>query len=602
MNRRTKVIVWGLLILGGVVAGWRFSSMGRKQSLLLITLDTTRADRLGCYGYQLAKTPNLDRLASSGILYENAYTAVPITLPSHATMLTGLLPPEHGLRINGTNQLPDSVTTLTEILKRAGYRTGAFVSSLVLESRFGLDRGFDVYDDRMGTDAKNNEPERIGEKTISAAQAWLETEPEKPFFCWVHLYDPHEPYRDHPREFGDEFAGRPYDAELAYMDKQIGRLLAFTRKQGWGDRTVIVVAGDHGEGLGEHQESSHGYMAYNSTMRVPLILADPQIAQPGMRVSEPVSLVDIFPSILNQFRLPLPGPTSGKVLRTGLNRRPLTERSCYGGTEAPYLEGGWSPLKTWTTSRWKYIFTTRPELYDLQADPRELKNVVSEQPDEAARLEQGLSDFESQLKPRQGQAAFLTADEQQALASIGYTGGQAPAKELAETRRDIKDTIVYADQLHQCMHLIDRNDLPTAQRILEGIVEAVPDYPKAWGTLGICFAKQENPIRAEECYRRTLALDSNQNFARIALGRALLAQDRLQESREQFQAAVRHSPKAAEAHYFLGEVCRKLHLWDDAITAFKAAIELAPKLVEAQSGLADVEREVRQSDAATSHQ
>ena len=323
-------------------------------------------------------------------------------------------------------------------------------------------------------------------------------------FAGCISYDPHEPYRDHSSDFGDEFVGHEYDGELAYVDKQIGKLLSKLTQLGCLNRTTIVVAGDHGEGLGEHQENSHGYLAYNSTMQVPLIIVDPQISRTGLRIDEPVSLVDLYPTVLNLFRLSSKQPTSGRILPTDSQPIAASERACYGETEAPYMEGGWSPLRTWTESRWKYIQTVQPELYDLIADPHELNNIITSNPDEVARMEQRLVEFESGLKLRRGKEAILTPAEEKALVSLGYTSGESPAKSGERPQRDIKDTILYADQLHSCMHRIDRGELVEAQTILEGIVKAVPDYAKAWGTLGICLAKQRKFDRAEECFRQAL--------------------------------------------------------------------------------------------------
>ncbi len=588
MSRRVIAVV--LALCGVAIAGgWWWSARSPQWNILLITLDTTRADHLGCYGSETALTPNLDRLAAQGVLYEHAYTAVPITLPSHATMLTGLLPPEHGLRINGTSRLPDSVPTLTEILQKEGYRTGAFVSSLVLDERFGLSRGFEQYDDRLDEGPDGPRPERPANETVASAIKWVQGASAEPFFCWVHLYDPHEPYEDHPKEFGDEFTGRPYDAEIAYMDQQIGRLLETLTSLGVDDQTFIVVAGDHGEGLGEHDEQTHGYLAYNSTMHVPLIIRAPGMPQSGSRISGPVSLVDVSPTILQALQKPLLSDTTGRDLLADAEQSSREPRACYGETEAPFMEGGWCPLRTWTTDRWKFIQSTQPELYDLQVDPSEQHNLVHEQAEESAQLGQELADFESTLIVNRGTQAILSEQEQRALASLGYTGGQEAADvDRVASRRDIKETLKYAEQVHECMHMIDRNELKQAQLILEGVVAELPDYPKAWGTLGVCQAKQNDSVAAERCFREALDLDANQNFARIGLGRALFNLHRWEECVQQLEVAVEVEPSALDAQYFLGEANRKLGRSEAARNAFEAAIQIAPGFNEAEIGLADL--------------
>ncbi|MGE0378541.1 MAG: sulfatase, partial [Planctomycetaceae bacterium] len=359
MSYRSIAVLAGAcaVIAAGV---WWWAARTPRWNVVLITLDTTRADHLGCYGRTAAATPNLDWLASQGVLFEHAYTVVPITLPAHATLLTGLLPPEHGLRINGTSRLPDSIPTLAETLQRAGYRTGAFVSSLVLDARFGLARGFEHYDDRLGIGPNGPHVERPASNSVSEAIAWLDTVASESFLCWVHLYDPHEPYDEHRRDFDDQFAGRPYDAEIAYMDRHIGRLLDFLQRLDVDDRTLIVIAGDHGEGLGEHAEPTHGYLAYNSTLHVPLIVRRPDGEQSGARVAEPVSLADVFPTILDSLEREVPSGLFGRSLLPYWQDIVPAPRPCYGETEAPLMEAGWCPLRTWTTARWKYIHSTQP--------------------------------------------------------------------------------------------------------------------------------------------------------------------------------------------------------------------------------------------------
>lgn len=557
MKRRIAI---GLVLLSAMFAGvaWMWSARAPRWNVLLVMLDTTRADRLGCYGFAQATTPNLDQLAARGVLFERTYTVAPITLPAHATLHTGLLPPEHGLRINGMSRLPEGVPTLAELLKQHGYRTGAFVSSLVLDTRFGLSRGFDVYDDQLSDGPTGPQPERSADESVSAASSWLRGNSKRPFLCWVHLYDPHEPYQSHPEEFGSQFADRPYDGEIAYVDRQLGRLFEVLAKTGTQDRTIVIVVGDHGEGLGEHHEVTHGYLAYNSTLHVPLLMRHPQQAVVGQRVKEPVSLVDLFPTILDALRLPIPTGGSGRSLGLGRSPSALEPRACYAETEAPLMEGGWEPLSSWTTERWKYIHSTRSELYDLQSDPLELKNVLEQQPDESARLSQALAEFTSKLTLRQGSAVGLSSQEQRALATLGYAGGQAPAQKNESPRRDIKDTLLYAEQVHSCMHLIDQKKTKEAQRILENVVAVLPDYPKAWGTLGVCRAVQGDHGQALLHFRKALELDVNQNFARIGLGRSLYALQRLEEAAEELETALRYDPAATDAQYFLQQVSRKL--------------------------------------------
>ena len=586
---KPRLVAGAFVLLGLAALAWWYGRPPR-WNVVLITLDTTRADHLGCYGHQAAATPHLDRLAAQSILFERAYTVVPITLPAHATMLTGLLPPEHGLRINGTSRLPEETSTLPEILNERGYRTGAFVSSLVLDSQFGLDRGFQEYDDNLESRLQGPRAERPADETVSAAISWLNEAASESLFCWVHLYDPHDPYDAHEDEFGDRFADAPYVGEIAYMDRQIGRLLDSLTKLGIDDNSVIIVVGDHGEGLGEHEEPTHGYMTYNSTLHVPLMIRHPSMNR-GMRVAEPVSLADVFPTLLSALKCTLPDGLPGRSLLPAAEQGSLAPRPCYAESEAPYLEGGWSPVRAWMTDRWKYIQTAIPELYDLQADPHETVNLIDVHADEVALLEQELEDFESALDLHAGVSVTASDEQLKALRSLGYVGGQVPAPQSDRQLRDIKEMLPYAEQVHHCMHLIDTNAAEEARQILEDVVAAVPDYAKAWGTLGVCRAIQGDYAAAETGYRKALELDAHQNFARIGLGRTLYETDRLEECIEHLQAAVAVEPSALDAQFYLGDACRRLKRWDAARTALTAATEIAPDFQVGQQALADLERD-----------
>lgn len=319
MNRRIFLGI-GLILtaLFVLLAGFslRFCLM-RRLNVLLVTLDTTRADRIGCYGYPQAATATLDRLATRGLLFENAFAGVPLTLPSHATILTGLHPPEHGIRVNGRHRLSAAIPTLADILRNRGYRTAAFIASAVLDRRFGLDRGFDLYDDRMqpprrGTRAADaeNPADIIAERVI----AWLARQDGKaPFFAWVHFFDPHAPYEPPaPYRTG---ATDPYDGEIAFMDAQLGRLLESLRERpSLADNTLILVCGDHGEAFGEHEEYGHGMLLYEPTMRVPFLIVPPDGVSLAMRIAEAVALVDVAPTILAALEVKPLRPMSGRAL------------------------------------------------------------------------------------------------------------------------------------------------------------------------------------------------------------------------------------------------------------------------------------------------
>ena len=344
-------------------------------SVLLVTLDTTRADRLGCYGHAAAKTRYLDRLAAEGTRFETVIAPAPITLPSHSSILTGLYPFEHGVRNNGNFYLDARHPTLASVLKARGYRTGAFVSSFILDRRYGLDRGFDVYDDRMEgeySQVLTLQAERRGDRTALALGRFIDErakEPQTPFFAWLHLYDPHEPYRP-PHPFRDMFAHDLYDGELAFVDAILASVLDRLRGAGLLDRTLVVVTADHGESLGEHGETTHSMFVYEGAIRVPLLLWRPGLVPAGQVVREPVRLVDVSPTILELLgERPLATPHARSLVPLVEGRSTGAAPPAYSETLLPKFYMNWAPLRALRDGRYKLIDAPRPELYDLQADP-----------------------------------------------------------------------------------------------------------------------------------------------------------------------------------------------------------------------------------------
>lgn len=573
------------LVLGGCILFAVMRSNPDAPNVLLITLDTTRADHIGCYGADFARTPVLDKLAAEGVLFERSYTPVPLTLPSHATMLTGLYPPEHGLRINAQKALDPSIPTLAEKFHQRGYNTSAFIASYVLNSTFGLSRGFMHYDDDVA-DGEKGEPGvhqlRSARQIVDAALSWLTfTEKDRnPFFAWVHIVDPHMPCQEHADEFGSDFAGRAYDAEVAYADKHIGRLITWLEAQDKLRNTIIVVVGDHGEGLGEHGESEHGYMVYETTMHVPLIFRIPERLpnSRSQRVPRVVSIVDLYPTILTLAGLPTedaPG-ISGQDLFADIGDKKTDSLAVYGESDAPLLEAGWSSLRSIATDRWKYIRTQRPELYDLASDPKEINNLVDKHPDILNDLEERLLDLESGMNPRFNQEAGLKLQSRaiRALESIGYVGSVSePAP--AVVRRDIKDVIRYPDLLEKSMALVSDGKLEEASVILEDIVAHVPDYARALGTLGICRATQKRSEEAIESFRESLKCDPNLYFVQVPLAQTLIGMGRSEEALDHLKDFIRQFPEDPEFQYLSGEACQQLGRHVEAEKFFASADQLS---------------------------
>lgn len=479
-------------------------------SFLLITIDTLRADHLGAYGRGSAQTPNLDRLAASGLLVENAFTHSPVTLSSHAALLTGRLPFQTGVRSNSLYRLSDDETTLAETLKAQGYRTAAFVSAAALDHRFGLDQGFEVYNDQMHpTEGGQLIAERGASEVVSTSLAWLDDVGESPFFLWVHFFDPHHPYSP-PEPFRSRFADSPYEGEIAYTDHEIGRLLdAIDRAN-----TLIVVTADHGESLGEHGEQTHGIFVYDSTLRVPLILAGPGIS-PARMQQGPVGLVDVHPTVLGKLGIERPPELAG------------TDVLSDGPSDLHYAETyltrdfyNWSPLRALRSTRAKFIEAPRPELYDLGSDPGETRNLIEERRRTARQLSETLGEYvaaenkgDSSFEP---DAALLSQ-----LQSLGYVGGGVPASARPAANRplpDPKDKIGIVTDLDDAISLFGVKRFEEAAAKLREILTVDPTNFLASHYLGETLFELSSPRQAIEAYQRAIEQGNETPYHRFRLG------------------------------------------------------------------------------------
>lgn len=573
-------------------AGYWWFTRPSRPNVLLITLDTTRADRIGAYGYQSARTPILDQFARDGVLFERACTPAPLTLPVHASLMTGLYPPEHGLRTNGYGSLSAVRTTLSEILAAAGYDAGAFVASFVLDKKFGLNQGFQEYDDDL-VGAKPTQDAihryRDGSLVVDAALQWLTRPRSKPFFCWVHLYDPHAPYDPRTGEFGDAFAKSPYDGEIAYTDRQVGRLLEFLKQH---PGTIVIIAGDHGESLGEHHELQHGYTLYNSTQHVPLLMRGVPGSVPGTRIPETVSLVDVLPTLTELLRLPTPEGISGRSFLEALHGKTLASRTCYGGTDDPFLQNGWSPLRSLTTQRWKYIRTTQPELYDLQADPGELNNLAGADPQRLQDFEKQLLEVEASMTIGEATAVQLSEAEKRVLSGLGYIGGAAPAQPAqgGETvLPDVKEMLPFNEATQVAIDLIDQRKLPEAEAALKKIVaESPPEHVSSRLYLGSVLEQQGQLKAAEEIYQAVLKRRPDDTNALFHLGGLYAEQGKYALAIKIFEHSVTLEPEAAQPHFNLGLAKARLGDAESARREFEDAIMLDPAFPGVRAALGNV--------------
>lgn len=584
ISRVKRRLIIALLLLFSAIACAFYFWPKPRVNLLVVTLDTTRADRIGCYGNTSAETPVLDELASQGVLFERAFATVPLTLPAHASIYTGLYPPEHGIRTNGENQLPQDVPTLAAILQEEGYRTGAFIASFVLDSKFGLDRGFEHYGDNLAgatyvKDALHRS--RAGNLVVDEALSWLRAPVRQPFFCWVHLYDPHDPYLDHREKFGDRFAETPYDAEIAFVDLQIGRLVTFLEKHDLAENTLIVVIGDHGEGLGDHHERRHGQMVYNTTMHVPLLMSLPATFTGNRRIAEPVSQVDVLPTLLEAMNVSAKPATSGRSLIPLITNKKWKARHLYGETEEPFRESGWAPLRTVITDRWKYIRTSRPELYDLVNDFGEKKNLVSENGDEVDRFERELADLENSMHVRESVGVMLTRQDEKNLASLGYAGGASNGEIPRDVTAllDIKDMITHYNALDDIHVLMEAGNVDAAIPRLEKLTETAPDYDLAWIALGDAYIKKERFSDANVIYRSVLERNPANPLAIFHLGDIRQAEGQFEEAVTLYERALEFDPDRPEIHYNLARTLIVLKHDDRAVMHLRKTLEADPGFV-----------------------
>jgi len=477
-------------------------------SVVMVTIDTTRADRLGCYGSNAGLTPNLDHLAEEGILFEQAQTVAPITLPSHTTMMTGLTPIKHGVRNNGMFVLPDNIETLAEVFSEDGYATGAFVSAQVLVRRYGLNKGFDVYGDDLSKSKKVGRalvPSRRGDITLGEAMDWLKSIPaEKPVFLWVHLYDPHAPY-DPPPEFRSRFPSDPYGGEIAFADSLVGNLIVDLKEFGRWDNTVLTVLSDHGEALGEHGERSHGMLIHQATIHVPWIVRTPG-SKKAIRVHQPVSTVDLAPLLtsLVNVRLPNRDQTDGR-LPFGQTASDQEERAIYFETLLPMYQYGWAALRGLREGDWTLETGTRDELFNLRTDPRELINVAETSTLEVKNLKQGLDEFvKNDTKLDAKVPLQLAPSDRDALEALGYLATTAPPRRIPPDPRDLVSGHV---QVERSLNLMAAGMLDEALSALDMMLEKDPQNIAALSEKARVYMMKGDLDKAEATYRNCLTLD-----------------------------------------------------------------------------------------------
>lgn len=596
-SRRVWVPVCVLILLITAVSLWWYAPRSRPN-IILITLDTTRADHLGAYGYDQGLTTAFDDLADRGVLFERAYAPCPITLPSHATMLTGLYPPEHDLRVNGEGRLSPEIPFLPEILKQHGYGTGAFIAAApVLGAQFGLNRGFDTYDDEPARLAHRTRPyggeRRDGEEVVNLALDWLGQQSDQPFFCWIHLYDAHGPYDPFTDIYQQRFEQNPYDAGVAWEVRQFDRVNAFLKDRRLDSNTLIIVAGDHGEGLDDHGEHEHGMLVYNSTLHVPLVFAGLPECQPKTRVANTVSLVDLMPTVLDLLKIPSPDHISGRSLLPALKGQAIESRDCYAETEMPYFLNHWSPLKTLISDRWKYIETTRPELYNLELDPDELTNVESTAEDDRVAMEILLADMQESFQRTRAEKAELSERDKVSLQSLGYVSGGTSSQDDGksnsdQTLIDVKDMVPFIAKFEEAKHIASGDKLDQAIALLQEVAAATDDFPLSDARLGDLLADTGRLDEALAVYRSVLKRRPDFVSVHLKSGRILAGQGQFEQAEMHFREAVKANPHDAVVHLQLANILTRMQKIDDALLEYHKALSISPKLVAASVSLANL--------------
>jgi choline-sulfatase len=617
MSPFSRRIVCALLALVALRAAAQTSEKP-ALNLVLITIDTLRADHLGCYGYKQIKTPNIDGLAADGVRFEHAFTPVPVTLPSHSAMLTGTYPMLSGMHDFSGNKLSPQQPTLAAVLKQAGYATGAVIGAAVLDSRFGLNQGFDFYYDHFDfnrLDETNlDEMERPGNVVADLALEWLGKNSQKKFFLWMHLYDPHYPYRP-PEPYSREYAAQPYDGEIAFADEQVGRLLRFLKEKGLYQNTMIVLTGDHGESLGEHGEKTHGFFIYNATMRVPMIIRLPDKSS-VQTISDPVSTVDLMPTMLSAAGVEVPAQVQGTSLLPALQGKPADhDRNLYGETFLPRLHFNWSELRGTENTKYHFIAAPRPELYDLAKDPGEVHNLLPEKKAVAEEMRAKLAALIREYSAGQELAEKTGLDPalMERLKSLGYAGFSG-GSDLTITNRDLPDpkdrvatyeliTDAIADSQHgrypesieklktviktepksvpahylQGLNYYRSKMFPEAVDELQKAVGLSPDYSLAVFNLGMAQAHAGQIDPAIVSLQRALQLDATNFEAAFNLGVAYLQKKQLEPAAQAFRQSVAINPDFARGHRALGETLMYQGKLDEAIAELRRAVELAPE-------------------------
>jgi len=573
MKRIGILLLW-MLLSGAAMVARTPARKATPPDVFLITIDTLRADHVRCYGYNRIETPTIDGLAKDGIRFAHAFTPSPVTNTSHTTILTGLLPSTHGVT-DFAIPLAPTHPTWAELLATQGYHTAAFIGAVILDSKAlapGLDRGFDFYDnfpEHPKTKARWGRVERRGMEVVEHAEAWLTAHPRGPHFVWVHLYDPHDPYEP-PPPYSATYKGRLYDGEVAYADSALKNFLAYLKSRNWYQNALILVVGDHGEGLREHHEETHGIFLYDSTTHVPLIVKLPGRATEARVVDAQVRTTDILPTVLDLVNVSPPSRLDGQSLEAYLRGTDTANRTAFGETDYP-LRFGWAPLRSVRTAGFKFIEAPRPELYDLRADPGELNNTYAAGNADAHASRALLADLRAQLPPPSAPGDSATA--------AGSETFELP---------DPKDKIEEQNLLHRAMIASEGDQPMEARRALEKVIKLDPESPVALRQLGELELQAGDDPQAAGHLKAACRIRPDDAAAAYDLGQVLARTGDLAGARDALAASLKLAPGQMAARILLGNVYLGLKNPVAAEDQFEAGLLLEPNNAEAKAGLVKV--------------
>lgn len=570
----------------------------RQPNIVLISLDTTRADHLPIYGYDGVRTPQLDRLARRGLVFEQCVTASPFTLPSHCTIMTGLYPTYHGVRINGDTALSEKHETMAKALSHRGYDCGAFIGAFVLDGRWGLKQGFAHYDDDFDLNKYKQLDlglvQRPSREVVDAAIAWLSVRKERPFFAWLHLYDPHIPY-DPPEPYRTEYGGRGptgmYDGEIASMDAQIGRFYDWLNENNLTENTILILVGDHGEGLGEHNESTHGYYIYDYVVHVPLLIVTPFAPFQNQRCPEQVRTIDLLPTVEE-----MTGITPGKNLH-GRSLLPLffsesedEKRPAYSESMAPQIQYGWSPLYALRQYPFKYIDAPRAEFYDLKNDPGENSDIRLRQFTKAREYKKILGKLiaDTGRNAPKTEAADLDQETMRRLATLGYVGSVSSSKSIAGKTdlADPKDKIAIFEAVSKSQELTFNEKFAEAATLLEVVLSKDPEVIQARLVLSNAYQKLQRKAEAKEQLDAVLKQDANHIQALVSMAGILRNEGRFEDVISLCRKALGVEPNSTQALSLLGNAYMDLKEYRKALPELQKAAALQSKMTQYRQNLA----------------